>query len=91
MVDILRLIEKVTPTLPIPEYVLLSILSGCLGALSGLLGKLGLDQRQLEGYDGLLNIALRATNLGGTLLLNFLMLTTYAKALPLAPSSAEAR
>ena len=75
----------------VPEHIVLSILSGCLGALSGLLGKLGLDQSQLEGFGGAAKTSLRILNIGGTLFLNFLMLTTYAKALKLAPTAAEAR
>ena len=76
---------------PVPEHIVLSILSGCLGALSGLLGKLGLDQNQLENFHGAANASLRILNIGGTLLLNFLMLTTYTKALKLSPTAAEAR
>ena len=81
---------KIVSSRALPEHILLSILSGCLGALSGLLGKLGLDQSQLEGFHGAANISLRILNIGGTLFLNFLMLTTYAKALKLAPTAAEA-
>jgi len=84
------MLENVVPSLPVSEYIVLSILSGCLGAVSGVLGKLGLDQNQLEGFHGTANLALRVTNIGGTLLLNCLMLTTYTKALSMAPTAAEA-
>merc|ERR1711997_1115092 len=50
----------------------------------------GLDQSQLEGFHGATNTTLRILNIGGTLFLNFLMLTTYTKALKLAPTAAEA-
>ena len=91
MANISYILERFLPTSPVSEHITLSILSGCLGALSGLLGKLGLDQSQLESYHGPANIALRIVNIGGTLLLNFLMLTTYTKALSLSPTAAEAR
>ena len=91
MANISSLLERFLPTSPVSEHITLSVLSGCLGALSGLLGKLGLDQSQLESYHGPANIALRIVNIGGTLLLNFLMLTTYTKALSLSPTAAEAR
>ena len=82
---------KYFSTIRVSEHLILSVLSGCLGALSGLLGKLGLDQSQLEGFHGATNTSLRILNIGGTLFLNFLMLTTYTKALKLAPTAAEAR
>ena len=91
MVIISPVLRRILPNFPVSEHITLSILSGCLGALSGLLGKLGLDQSQLEGFHGPANIALRIANIGGTLLLNSLMLTTYTKALSLSPTAAEAR
>ena len=91
MDNICPVLKKIIPQNPFSSHIFLSILSGCLGALSGLLGKLGLDQSQLEGFHGAANVALRIVTICGTLGVNCLMLTTYTKALSLSPTAAEVR
>ena len=75
------------------DYRVVSVLSGLVAALCGLVGKLGLDSQATSISDldnRVLEVILRLLLILLTLLLNGAMITLYTKALSLASVAAEA-
>ena len=75
------------------DYRVVSVLSGLVAALCGLVGKLGLDSQATSISDldnRVLEAILRLLLILSTLLLNGVMITLYTKALSLAGVAAEA-
>ena len=75
------------------DYRVVSVLSGLVAALCGLVGKLGLDSQATSISDldsKVLEVILRLLLILLTLLLNGAMITLYTKALSLAGVAAEA-
>ena len=75
------------------DYRIVSVVSGLLAALCGLVGKLGLDSQATSIADldsRVLEAILRLMLVLSTLLLNGAMVTLYTKALSLASVAAEA-
>ena len=75
------------------DYRVVSVLSGLVAALCGLVGKLGLDSQATSISDldsKVLEAILRLLLILLTLLLNGAMITLYTKALSLASVAAEA-
>ena len=75
------------------DYRVVSVLSGLVAALCGLVGKLGLDSQATSISDldnRVLEAILRLLLILLTLLLNGVMITLYTKALSLAGVAAEA-
>ena len=75
------------------DYRVVSVLSGLVAALCGLVGKLGLDSQATSISDldnRVLEAILRLLLILLTLLLNGAMITLYTKALSLASVAAEA-
>ena len=75
------------------DYRVVSVLSGLVAALCGLVGKLGLDSQATSISDldnRVLEAILRLLLILFTLLLNGFMITLYTKALSLAGVAAEA-
>ena len=75
------------------DYRVVSVLSGLVAALCGLVGKLGLDSQATSISDldnRVLEAILRLLLILLTLLLNGFMITLYTKALSLAGVAAEA-
>ena len=75
------------------DYRIVSVASGLLAALCGLVGKLGLDSQATSIADldsRVLEAILRLLLVLSTLLLNGAMVTLYTKALSLASVAAEA-
>ena len=75
------------------DYRVVSVLSGLVAALCGLVGKLGLDSQATSISDldsKVLETILRLLLILSTLLLNGVMITFYTKALTLASVAAEA-
>lgn len=74
------------------EGCLLAVAAGALGAVSGLVAKLGLDQEQLASLplNPLLLAAIRGLLLLATLATNGCMLAVYSRALVKSSTSAEA-
>ena len=75
------------------DYRIVSMVSGLLAALCGLVGKLGLDSQATSIADldsRVLEAILRLLLVLSTLLLNGAMVTLYTKALSLASVAAEA-
>ena len=75
------------------DYRIVSVVSGLLAALCGLVGKLGLDSQATSIADldsRVLEAILRLLLVLSTLLLNGAMVTLYTKALSLASVAAEA-
>ena len=70
--------------------VLLSLAAGALGATSGLVAKLGLDQEQLSSVSPSLLLPLRGLLVVLTLASNACMVAVFSKALQASPTSAEA-
>ena len=77
----------------VSKGALLSLLAGALGAISGLLAKIGLDQDQISNSSLIpptLLLPLRALLLLLTLASNCCMVAIYSRALQASPTSAEA-
>ncbi len=75
------------------DYRIVSVVSGLLAALCGLVGKLGLDSQATSIADldsRVLEVIVRLLLVLSTLLLNGAMVTLYTKALSLASVAAEA-
>jgi len=70
--------------------VLLSLAAGALGATSGLVAKLGLDQEQLSSVSPSLLLPLRGLLAVLTLASNACMVAVFSRALQASPTSAEA-
>jgi len=70
--------------------VLLSLAAGALGATSGLVAKLGLDQEQLSSVSPSLLLPLRGLLVVLTLASNACMVAVFSRALQASPTSAEA-